>query len=556
MFDIKNILKYYPHIVFFVIVFAIMFPLFFKDGFIFLLDMVWGPNIHISSPGGGVPGFFPLILIFKFLSFFLPASFIQKALLFTILYLSGFSMFTLAKRIMPRKWATLSGVFYILNPYVFERFLSGQWLVILGYAFFPLVVFLFLRFLKNNSRKNLLSFILAFSIFPILSMHWAYISFWFLLLTAFVYFFKYVRSRRFDAQSFLKSGQKSFNVIVLQLVLLLVINSFWLFNFFGPSGILEKITLNDFKAFQTQSDPVWGVFFNVLSLYGFWQDSFFLPKDVFSFWWILTFAIAAFSFIGFYVLAKKRNVLALTTGIAFIPALLIGVGYGSTYVQPLCNFLFHHLPGFVGLRETEKVAGILAFAYALFFPLGVKTVFDYFFDEAKEKTKVVIDGLSVFFVLIVCCLLVNNMFFGFSGQIESHPYPASWYAVEKIFANDPGTENVLFLPWHGYPQLAFAGNITVANPAQTFFSSHIISGRNLDNVYLEETAQGDWDTKMFNLLQNLESIDEDIGFLKSQKVNYIILAKTSDWERYGFLDKSQNVRKVYEADEIVLYKVN
>jgi len=574
--------KYLPHFAFTAIVLAVMLPL-YQSGFVFLLDMIFTPNLDLGNylKGESLSASLPITILIKLFSFILPLEIIQKIILSLVLFLPGFFMYKLAKLFLPMKWAVLSGVFFMLNPYVYERFLAGHWYVLLGYAFFPLLVKFFLEFLEKSNNKNFLKFALLFSVFPILSLHWAYISFWFLILLGIVYFA--VRNKNsvfvipakagiqdstmFDdkhlegASHYRIVFQTFIKYIACSIILFLTINSFWLVGFLSSSGAYYKFSLNDFKAFATQSDPTFGVFFNVLSLYGFWNVDYFSAKDFFQFWWIPTLIILFFTGYGIYKLCLGRyepslvpkidasedsrrpmaQILCLTLTIAFIPIVLLSVGYGSEITKPIINFLYEFLPGFKGLRETEKLVGLLAFSYAILFSTG-----GFFF---AKKLKYVFP-----LFLLIPFLVAWPMLWGFSGQVKTSDYPKSWYQANETLKQDENNK-LLFLPWHGYPRLSFAGYRRIANPAPRFFQAETVFGKNIDNAYLLECDQGIWDKKMFQLLQGFETLDENIDFLRSQGITHILLAKEADYERYGFLKKSKQLEKVLETDDVVLWKV-
>jgi len=120
----------------------------------------------------------------------------------------------------------------------------------------------------------------------------------------------------------------------------------------------------------------------------------------------------------------------------------------------------------------------------------------------------------------------------------------------------PDTGKVLFLPWHGYLELSFARSATVANPAKYFFSADIVHGKNFENRYLTATTQGEWDRRIADMLAGKLSLDDNADYLYAQGVNRIILAKTDDWKKYGFLEKSLLLEKIFETDEIVLYEIS
>ena len=537
--------KYLPHIAFAGITLAIMLPL-YQSGFVFLLDMVFTPHLDPGNylKDGALSASLPITILIELFSFVLPLDIIQKIILSAVLFLPGFLMYKLAKLFLPMKWAALSGIFYMLNPYVYERFLAGHWYVLLGYAFFPLLVKFFLEFLERLNNKNFLKFALLFSVYPILSLHWAYISFWFLILLGAVHL---IINKKKLSKNFLKKLAKYFALVI---PCFLIINSFWLFNFFSPSGSYYKFSLNDFAAFTTKADPNFGVFFNVLSLYGFWGSDFFLPKDFSPYWWILTLAVLFFSVYGIYKLGfankltagnKIATTLILTLTIAFIPVVLLSVGYGSEITKPLINFLSELLPGFKGLRETEKLVGLLAFSYAVLIPAGGLAY------AKKQKY-----AFPLF--LLIPFLAAWTIFWGFSGQLQTSDYPQSWYQANKILKEDQNNK-LLFLPWHGYPNVPFANNAIISNPAPKFFQIEVIAGKSIDNVYLLECDQGIWDKKILAMLHGFETLDENIEFLQLQNITHLILAKFPNWERYGFLEESDKLQKIFETDDLVLYKM-
>ncbi|MCK5123115.1 MAG: hypothetical protein KAQ87_03130 [Candidatus Pacebacteria bacterium] len=537
--------KYLPCLIFAVITLAIMFPL-YQSGFVFLLDMIFTPHSNFNNYiNSGTSSDLPIKILIELFSFILPLEIIQKIILSLVLFLPGLLMYKLTKLFLPEKWAILSGIFYMLNPFVYERFLAGHWYVLLGYAFFPLLVKLFLEFLEKSNNKNFLKFAFLFSVFPILSLHWAYISTGFLLILATVYLFL----------SPAKEIKKLAKYSILLILSFLIINSFWLLNFFSPSGNYYKFSLNDFAAFTTKADPNFGVLFNVLSLYGFWGSDFFLPKDFSPYWWILTLIILFFSIYGIYKLffvnkeaklpcrgSLASKSLALTLFIIFIPTVLLSIGYSSEITKPIINFLYEFLPGFKGLRETEKLVGLIAFSYAILVPIGG-------FVYAKKQK-------YIFALLILIPFLSTwTIFWGFNRQLQSNDYPKSWYQTNQILKEDENNK-LLFLPWHGYPNVPFANNAIISNPASKFFQIEVIASKSIDSVYLLELDQGIWDKKILALLHGLETLDENTEFLQSENITHIMLAKFPNWERYGFLEESNKLQKTFETNDLVLYKIN
>lgn len=540
--------KYFPQFVFAVLAFLITIP-FFAPGYIFLMDMVWGPNIQVGDIlDDGISADFPLMIFMKVLSIAWPAETVQKLLLTSVLFLSGSLMHGLSKKFISGKWAILSGIFYMLNPWVFERFFAGQWTVLLGYAYFPFAVLKFWEFLERPSSKKFAYFVIVFSIYPIINLHWTYISLLFISLFVLVHFYSERNLSCLVSRTCVK-------LLEFFLVIFAIVNSFWLVGLFSAKNTFEQITLIDFGAFQTRADPDFGIFFNVLSLYGFWNGSNYLPKDMFPFWWIVSLAILAISFWGMLELAKKKHRLALSVMIAFLPALFVAVGYGNEYTKKLVDFLFLYLPGFRGLRETEKVAGFLAFSYAFFLPFGAKNLAENFSKGFGGIGKKLSGHLFFSLGVALALMSVHNIFWGFSGAIKPYEYPKTWFEVERMMLSSQQRNKILFFPWQGYPEISFAGNVKAINPASAFFSSQIVTGKGLDNTFLLETDQGIWDRKIFNIVQGVETIDLNSAILNSDRVNFIVLAKFPGWDKYGFLNEAKNLERVYDSSDITVWKI-
>src|SRR3990172_10911585 len=85
-------------------------------GYILTLDMVWG--------GSWITQKLFLIVLF-FLLFYLPVKFFPFEI--------------------GEKYKYFAGLFYTINPFVYERFLAGHWLVLLLYAMLPPLTYYIIR---------------------------------------------------------------------------------------------------------------------------------------------------------------------------------------------------------------------------------------------------------------------------------------------------------------------------------------------------------------------------------------------------------------------------
>ena len=140
-----------PVLVYCLLALAVMLPL-LLPGFILTLDMSFTPELRMPEYMSSSYLFHTAL---HYLNVILPADIIQKILLFSILLLSGLGMHFLVRHIQDAKdkggefalWgAHVAGAVYMINPFTYSRFMTGQYAVLLGYALLPFFVLSLLRF--------------------------------------------------------------------------------------------------------------------------------------------------------------------------------------------------------------------------------------------------------------------------------------------------------------------------------------------------------------------------------------------------------------------------
>ncbi len=539
---IKKIL---PYLIFIALTLAVMLPL-YKPGFIFLLDMTFTPHLDLSDyiQDGRIPSHFPIIMLIKLTGFILPMDIIQKIILSLLLLLPAIFMYQLSKKWLGNAWATFAGVLYMLNPWVYERFLAGHWLVLLGYAFLPLLLKLFQDLIVTKNKKSFIKFGILFALYPIFSIHFAYISIFLLVTQSIIYYWH--NKKTITTRELVNAIQAG----IILLIVTIIVNSFWLLYFFKTGTTYAAITAQDFAGFQTVSSGSWGVFDNVMALYGFWNNDYVLPKEIFPYWKFITTAILLLSGIGAYRAWRAKNTLGLTVTLLFVPMLIISAGVAHNFSKPIIEFLYAYFPGFKGLRETAKLTSLVALSYALLAPLGGKWIADTLAPFVAIPTRI-----TKLTILIICLLLpitsTVTMFNGFDNQLQPTYYPASWIQANQQLNTDNATK-VLVLPWWGYVRLPFAQNNLVSNPAKRFFDTPVLAGNNFDNQYLKQ-APTDLDTIIVELVDGKVNIDDTIPYFKSQDISHIVLLQEADTAHYQFLNQSKNLKRVLVTSDLVLF---
>ncbi len=536
--------KYWPYIFYLILTLGIMLPL-YRSGFVFLLDMVFVPKMDLSDfQIMGMPSHLPLLILVKLFSAIFSVQVTQKLILTLLWFLPPVFMFRLTKTYLPLIWAFVSGLIYMLNPWTYERFLSGQWYVLLGYAFFPLFIKLSINLLEIKTKKSFMQWLSLLVIYPMISIHWFYIAVWIFILTYLFYIF-YQKRKIFTFRSLIKAG-------LVVVVVFSIINSYWLINFFHSGNTYREISFNDFQAYPTAIDAKWGVYFNVLSLYGFWNHDYKLTKDVFMFWWIPTILYLIFTVIGTVEAIKKRNIFLVLMAILFIPLLVVSVGITGNSGK-IIEFLFHYLPGFKGFRETAKLISLLGFTYALLVPLAGKKIAE--FTRTSLQNNFASKAIIVIFIAVPL-FSVYTIFWGFFGRIKPADYPGSWYQADRMLVQNQKVNKVLFLPWYAYLRLPFANKVLVANPAKYFFESPVISGANIENLKLPAYGQTEIDNRIKALVSGETSIDDEVNYLKQQGITHIILVDEEDRFKYTFLDRTDQLKKIFEQPDLIIYEIN
>lgn len=450
------------------------------------------------------------------------------------------------------------GIFYAINPFVYERVMAGQWQFLLGYAVFPFVISSTIDFFNNLKKKN--TIVLASWIFILinLSIHFSFIFGIFVLIYAIIYIY-------LNFSNVVKILKNS--VILVLLVIITNIN--WIMPTLIGKSVINQ-TLNYFNAadlysFQSVQDNNFGIVFNLLSGYGFWPevyDYFILPKNIIVIWPILSLLIISLTFLGFIRALSEKNMGSfphiLTLFIIFFISLDLAGGVALKSFSGTVLFIYDLFPPIRGFREPQKLIGIIMFCYAYFGSIGLA----YLLEKAKKNTLFFV-FCSLFFVLPF--IYTPTVFGGFWGQLSPVFYPKSWYEVNKKLSADKDNFLSIFFPWHQYTSFRFTNNRMVTNPAVYYFNKPVITAKNYETAFL-----GSHDTQFESLhVDGLISIEKErvnmLGEEVEEKlswgqsispinVKYIILSKDEDWISYRFLDKQVDLKNIYEDDDLILYQ--
>jgi len=523
---------------------SIMLPL-LGPGYYLALDMQFGPNSFSDFQFGDLYGYnpnpygayLPLKMVLAALSQIIPVELLEKALLFIILFLCGFCMHvSLPKELGNSRY--FAGFLYMLNPFVFVRFLAGHWAFLLSYALWPLAIKLFSEFLKKPERKNMAKVALV-TFLASVSSHGLLI----LMLPYALLFLIHA------AVSGIDRGLAK-NTILLA-VIVLAMNLFWVLpaaSAFGDmySPASAEAYVEDFGARGGEMP----VSLALATMHGFWREGFTHTKDVFEFWPIFYLMIAMVSFIGLLALIKENRAYALFLASLFLISLFLALGgdapHAWTYsaiesIVPI-HFIF---------RDSQKFVGLLCFVYSVLGAYGVHYLME---KTGSKKTALLV-------MLLAVPIIYNFGFFGLLGQLGPTQFPEEWAEADRIISGDNVSGRILVLPMHMYNTYAWAnGNQkTLGNPETQFFSKPVIVGRGIETANVENDISDPVREYVGYMFDNRQYINNTAEMLLPLNARYILLSKEDeDSIHYLYLFHRargvENIELVYEGDSLYLFR--
>ena len=533
----------------------VMLPL-LKPGFILSVDLVFAPKISLPTTLSVSYPFWALLHVINLL---VQAQIIEKVLLFAILVLAGYGAHSLIEKSQAKladisvHWAAyFAGVFYMFNPFVYSRFMAGQFMVLLGYALLPFFTAALWKFYRKPERNRMLFVALWATAIAIVSIHTVIL----LLIIAAVMGVLFISHRKHDKQwrtDFLKwTG--------LGLLLVLILNSYWLIPLlFGTSPtaqIIDGFTQSDLHAFATNSRGL-GLIGNVLGLQGFWGDSknlFLVPQDVFSWWRVPIILLWGLIVYGAVLGLRRQRAVTIAFGAIMVIGVVLAIGTAGTFVAPFNGWLVHHVPFFAGYREPQKFVMLIALAYTYFGSVAVMSIV-----QLLQKNKGIREHAQT--IAFILCLIpvfcAPLMPWGFHAQLHATEYPVEWNAVnDRLTAECRKDCKVLFLPWHLYMRYSFAGRI-IANPAPKFFNSPVVASSDPELQGAAPYAASALQKSLgATILPQAAAGGTDFAHdIYSQGIRYIILAKENDYKKYAFLDTQKNIQAVLDTPTLKLYEV-
>jgi hypothetical protein len=525
---------------------------------LFLLDWVTGPHPPFPSPamlgldGGLTAGLAGGVLMTLLVRTFGEA--VTWLVLFAVFPLAALGAGRLAGR---GRWCRMAaGTLYAVNPFVFNRVFAGQLALLVGYALLPWAVASALRATGALRLRR--------------PTAWAGPALWWGVLTALSPHFAWI-----------------FGVVLLAVVVVSRPWSWWLLAWLAATvGVFVLLSLyillphsatelptrvgaTSLALYRTQGSRRFGLFVNVLGLYGFWRlgPGPVLPKNEMSGWPLVLAALLVVVAVGYVTRLRRTHPdhrparpagrrlawLGLTSGVA---GYFLALGsQGPT--GPLFSWVYFHVFFFQVMREPQKFLMLTALAYAMGFGWGVERLL------GRDRQAAVATeprpwasraswtgalGLAVVLPLVY----TPTIFDGLAGQIAPSTIPSAYQQANRLMGRGPG--RVLYLPWHLYEAQPFTQERVVATPGPTLFDRTVLAGDNVQIGPVQTQSTSPRSAYIERLLAagpRLRAFGADVAPLG---VQWVVLAKTVDWRDDTWLAQQPDLRLVLDDRTLELFR--
>lgn len=471
-------------------------------------------------------------VLFDFINYFftkiLSSSIFEKSILFLIFFLAGLGAHRLISS--SKVGAYFTGILYTINPFTYTRFLAGQWGVLWAYAITPFAIKAFIDQLQEPNINNSIKVALLSTLVGSLQLHG-----FFLLILAFIVLFLV---NLICDQKTMPRRLKVCKFVGISAGLFFLVNIFWLVPLVTANDtLLSQIGNADLLFFAPKPQSVFGISFDIASMYGFWRGGYIYAPDLLPFWWVLFVFILFLVVFGIlsYLKNKRYTWILISLVVTGLLSFVLALGMASRFSSPVFDWLWNHVPFFRGFRDSQKFVALICLSCACLGGLGINA-FAVVLKQNKLKLQKIGMGVLIA-VALLTPLIYSFTIFGFYQQIKVTDYPTEWSEVNDYLNSDKSDFNVLFLPWHQYMDYSWSPNNDkkIANPAYQLFDKPLVIGDNMESGGIYSQSTNPISKYIEVLLTKSGNVDNFGELLAPLNVKYIILVNEADYQSYEFI---------------------
>ena len=454
---------------------AILHPFFFSAGEFIYLD--WsGTSIDMTPFTNFMDVYGQDGAGFRWIPFLLPqlpfvlllgqgASAMFSRIFFLFIFILGSTGLFMFFREKPRAIYLLSAAIMFFSPFVYERIMMGQFLMVLSLASLPITLYFAKKFLATPALSSAWQ--------PVLCLTLLNLQIQGLVMNALLV------GGYFALHALFCTRREKLAIPYMQFAaMFLLFNAYWIAPYFAlpKPALLSSIDPSHAEFFTPKASIGMNTLFKSAAMYGSWRESSmklaynyppadFIPKEVWR-WAAIAFVAVLMCLSAFAVLQNPKNPLHLALAFGWIAGVLVATGISHPWTGWAFDWLFQNVQFFVGFRDSNKWAELVVCAYALLAPAGAHML------AGKRKLGWILPAL-----LIVFAIACNYVAIGLAGQLMPGTYPQEYMEISSLAAQNGTT---IYLPWSVYNSytwsLAFGLDGRIANPAGKFGQGKIQMG--------------------------------------------------------------------------------
>ncbi|MBV8193910.1 MAG: hypothetical protein JOY80_00125 [Candidatus Dormibacteraeota bacterium] len=422
------------------------------DGYLIQVDSAFGPRIATSH----VSFYAPVQLLVDALQVVFGGQWAGRFYAAGTLFLVGFAAMVLLRR-LPWYAQMCGGLLAMLNPFVYDRLVGGQWGVVGAIAGLLFVVAAWRRMRDHPGRGSAIA--ISAAIIATLMFSADFAGMLFVLGIGLCFFSSMWRDPKFRLWTLTGLGATA--VIALYGVIPFVFGT-------GPGTYTQvaSFTVADFASFRTTAAPDLGVIPALIGLYGEWSErlaTYVVADQQYSWWFVSAAALSACAVIGGLFSGEHRWML----GVGVIGIAISAVTATAQGLQWMTDIV-HQVPIVAAFREPQKWDALWLVALIVLVPAAISGASGQIGRSWATRRAIA----SAMVVVVLAATLAPS---GWTALLDTSrvvtpvQYPSSWYAAATFMAHgvDPRVR-VAVLPWHEYEELSFVGRPS-ADPAEVFF---------------------------------------------------------------------------------------
>jgi hypothetical protein len=431
----------------------------FQDGYLLQVDAVFGPRAAPVGTGFGAPvGLLQAVGVEL-----VGGAWTGRLWALATIFLAGFAPMLAMRR---SRWfaQAAAGVLGMLNPWVYDRLVEGQWGVLNAAAGLFLWVAAWEALNERPGPTTAVLLAACTAAVAVFDPH-ALGPLFVLALAAALW------GRIWRHRSALAWAGTS--LALAGVLLIYPVVSFFVDEDRGGYATVRQFTRADFAFFRSASSDDYGLIPNLIGLYGYWGERLgrFPLANADAGWWpVATAVIVAATLVGAWL--RRDRAWLLLCGV-------VGLALSASTALPggveAATRLARHVPLVAAYREPQKWSALWLVAIVLLSASAVDSL-------ARGRSRSWV-GPALAYGLVLSALFPAGV-----AQIRAVPtivepveYPAYWFQTADFVARTvPEGEPIVVLPWHLYQPLPVSEGRLVANPARVVFPGRLIVPQNLE----------------------------------------------------------------------------